>query len=109
MAFPCFLLGRVIDDLVRSSQWYAGGTREYVAPIIKIMTETSGRSRGKEDRMSNADGSCGCGRIDVHAHFLPECYTQALKKAGLTTLDGGFPVPAWSAQAALETMARQNI
>ena len=59
--------------------------------------------------MSNADGSCGCGRIDVHAHFLPECYTQALKKAGLTTLDGGFPVPAWSAQAALETMARQNI
>jgi 6-methylsalicylate decarboxylase len=53
--------------------------------------------------------SCSCGRIDVHAHFLPECYLQALKKAGLKTLDGGFPIPAWSAEAALEMMGRQNI
>jgi 6-methylsalicylate decarboxylase len=54
-------------------------------------------------------GSCACGRIDVHAHFLPECYRQALEKAGLKTLDGGFPIPAWSAEAALEMMGRQNI
>jgi predicted TIM-barrel fold metal-dependent hydrolase len=53
--------------------------------------------------------SCACGRIDVHAHFLPDCYLHALNKAGLTTLDGGFPIPAWSAEAALEMMARQDI
>lgn len=52
---------------------------------------------------------CACGRIDVHAHFLPECYTHALAKAGLKTLDGGFPIPAWSADAALEMMKRQDI
>jgi len=54
-------------------------------------------------------GGCSCGRIDVHAHFLPEVYAQALTRAGLTTLDGGFPVPKWSAAAAIEVMDRQAI
>jgi predicted TIM-barrel fold metal-dependent hydrolase len=45
----------------------------------------------------------------VHAHFLPECYLRALRNAGLKTLDGGFPIPAWSAEAALEMMGRQKI
>lgn len=58
--------------------------------------------------MSPADG-CACGRIDVHAHFLPEVYVAALRKAGLTTVDGGMPVPAWSEGAALEVMDRQRI
>lgn len=52
---------------------------------------------------------CGCGRIDVHAHFLPGFYCEALAKAGLTTLDGGFPVPAWSEAAHLEMMDRLEI
>lgn len=52
---------------------------------------------------------CGCGRIDVHAHFLPECYLHALKKAGMETLDGGFPIPAWSEEAALQVMDRRGI
>lgn len=54
-------------------------------------------------------GGCACGRIDVHAHFLPEVYADALSKAGLRTLDGGFPVPAWSVEAALDMMDRQGI
>ncbi|HXQ13174.1 MAG TPA: amidohydrolase family protein [Caulobacteraceae bacterium] len=54
-------------------------------------------------------GGCACGRIDVHAHFLPEVYAQALDRAGLSTLDGGFPVPKWSAAAAIEMMDRQEI
>src|SRR5579863_2397727 len=54
-------------------------------------------------------GGCACGRIDVHAHFLPEVYARALAAAGLTTLDGGFPVPRWSAAAAVEMMDRQEI
>ncbi len=44
------------------------------------------------------------GTIDVHAHFLPPVYRDALLKAGLTTLDGGVPVPDWSPEAALELM-----
>jgi 6-methylsalicylate decarboxylase len=59
--------------------------------------------------MSGPEESCSCGRIDVHAHFLPDCYLHALRKAGLKTLDGGFPIPAWSAEAALEMMGRQDI
>jgi 6-methylsalicylate decarboxylase len=54
-------------------------------------------------------GGCACGRIDVHTHFLPDVYAQALARAGLRTLDGGFPVPRWSAAAALEMMDRQGI
>src|SRR6185369_17477581 len=52
---------------------------------------------------------CACGRIDVHQHFLPGVYVEALAKAGLKTLDGGMPVPAWSAGAAIEMMDRQGI
>jgi len=55
------------------------------------------------------EGDCACGRIDVHAHFLPEVYAAALSKAGLRTLDGGFPVPAWSAEAAVAMMDRRQI
>jgi len=56
-----------------------------------------------------ASSARAAGRIDVHAHFLPEVYTDALRRAGLSTLDGGFPVPSWSASAALEMMDRQQI
>jgi hypothetical protein len=52
---------------------------------------------------------CACGRIDVHAHFLPECYLAALKTAGMETLDGGFPIPAWSGEAAVAMMDRRGI
>ncbi len=54
-------------------------------------------------------GVCPCGRIDVHQHFLPPVYAEALSRAGLRTVDGGMPVPAWSEAAALEMMDRQGI
>lgn len=56
-------------------------------------------------------GTCACGarRIDVHAHFLPQCYTDALAQRGITRLDGGMPIPAWSADAALAMMDRNEI
>jgi len=61
--------------------------------------------------MTDGDGgaACACGRIDVHAHFLPDVYARALARAGLGTLDGGMPIPAWSAAAAIEVMDRQQI
>lgn len=51
----------------------------------------------------------GGDKIDVHAHFLPPVYLKALADAGLKTLDGGFPIPAWSAEAHLEAMDRFGI
>lgn len=53
--------------------------------------------------------TCGCGRIDVHAHFLPDFYCEALAKAGLRSVDGGMPIPAWSEEAMLAMMDRQQI
>jgi len=52
---------------------------------------------------------CPCGRIDVHAHYLPPAYRKALEGAGLAKLDGGIPVPLWSARAHLEMMQAQRI
>jgi predicted TIM-barrel fold metal-dependent hydrolase len=52
---------------------------------------------------------CSCGLVDVHAHYLPPQYTQALSDAGLVTLDGGFPIPAWSETATLAHMAEHGI
>jgi predicted TIM-barrel fold metal-dependent hydrolase len=42
--------------------------------------------------------------IDVHAHFLPPVYLDALRDAGLKTVDGGIALPKWSPEQALETM-----
>jgi predicted TIM-barrel fold metal-dependent hydrolase len=47
--------------------------------------------------------------LDVHAHFLPPVYREALKDAGLTTLDGGMPVPDWSPERALAIMDEVGI
>ena len=58
---------------------------------------------------TTSNGGCACGRIDVHQHFLPDFYADALSKAGFNTVDGGMPIPAWSAAAAIEMMDRQQI
>jgi len=47
--------------------------------------------------------------IDVHAHFLPPSYREALRSAGLTSLDGGMPIPDWSPERALELMDEVGI
>ncbi len=47
--------------------------------------------------------------IDVHAHFLPPMYLEALQEAGLTQLDGGMPVPHWSPTQALALMDEVGI
>ena len=51
----------------------------------------------------------GQGTIDVHAHFLPPVYRQALQDAGLATLDGGIPVPQWTPERALRVMDELGI
>src|ERR1700729_2304020 len=66
-------------------------------------------TQSSERPAMSSGGGCPCGRVDVHAHFLPDVYARALAGAGLTTLDGGFPIPKWSAAAALDVMDRQGI
>lgn len=48
-------------------------------------------------------------RVDVHAHYLPPSYYTALREAGITTLDGGIPVPKWRVEDSLAMMDRQGI
>jgi len=47
--------------------------------------------------------------IDVHGHFLPPAYLEALRNAGLKLLDGGMPVPQWSPEQALAIMDELEI
>ncbi|WP_165191764.1 amidohydrolase family protein [Caulobacter soli] len=43
-------------------------------------------------------------RIDVHAHFVPDFYAQALRDAGHGQPDGMPFIPTWSAEEALKVM-----
>ena len=49
------------------------------------------------------------GRIDVHAHFLPEQYRAALVAAGHAKPSGMPGIPAWSVESALAMMDRLHI
>lgn len=44
------------------------------------------------------------GRIDVHAHFLPGFYSDALRAAGQSRPDGMPAIPEWSEEQALKMM-----
>ena len=46
--------------------------------------------------------------IDVHSHFLPDFYVEAMRGAGIHDVDG-WPVPRWSAQDALNMMKDNDI
>jgi len=48
-------------------------------------------------------------RIDVHTHFLPDFYCDALVDAGQSPPDGIKGLPEWSEQAALSTMDRLGV
>jgi predicted TIM-barrel fold metal-dependent hydrolase len=48
-------------------------------------------------------------RIDVHAHFLPEFYRDALVESGQTHPDGMPAIPKWSEEAALTMMDKLQI
>jgi 6-methylsalicylate decarboxylase len=48
-------------------------------------------------------------RIDVHQHYLPDFYRDALAAAGIDHPDGMAAVPQWSLESALAMMARLGI
>ena len=49
------------------------------------------------------------GHIDVHAHFLPAFYRDALAERGLSHPDGMPTIPAWSEGDALGIMGKLGI
>lgn len=55
-----------------------------------------------------AAASHGGGRIDVHAHFIPDFFRQALRTYGVQG-DGGIPLPSWSIQEAVGFMDKFGI
>lgn len=48
-------------------------------------------------------------RVDVHTHFVPEVYGQALLAAGITQPDGIKATPKWSEDLHLATMDRLDV
>ncbi|KAF2798856.1 hypothetical protein K505DRAFT_321576 [Melanomma pulvis-pyrius CBS 109.77] len=48
-------------------------------------------------------------RVDVHSHFLPPIYSQALSETGHSKPDGMPAIPQWSASAHLEMMTLCNV
>ena len=48
-------------------------------------------------------------RIDVHAHFLPDFYRQALIEAGQVHPDGMPAIPDWSERVAFDAMDKLGI
>ena len=49
------------------------------------------------------------GKLDVHAHYLPDSYRQALERAGHSQPDGMPQIPEWSAEAHVALMDRLGI
>jgi predicted TIM-barrel fold metal-dependent hydrolase len=49
------------------------------------------------------------GKIDVHAHYLPEAYREVLEHTGHGQPDGMPGIPAWSAEEHLAVMDRLGI
>ncbi|KAH9829063.1 Amidohydrolase [Teratosphaeria destructans] len=48
-------------------------------------------------------------RIDMHSHFLPPSYQQACRDHGHANPDGMPALPAWSPEAHLDLMRKNNI
>ena len=46
--------------------------------------------------------------IDFHAHFIPECYLELLRRHGVAKPDD-YPLPFWSEQEQLESMDELGI
>jgi predicted TIM-barrel fold metal-dependent hydrolase len=49
------------------------------------------------------------GKIDVHAHYLPQVYRDALEAAGQAQPDGIPGLPEWSDTLAVDSMDRLNV
>ncbi len=51
---------------------------------------------------------CENALVDYHAHAIPDSYRELVAKHGMS-LDEGFPLPQWSAEAHMQMMAEAGI
>lgn len=58
---------------------------------------------------NHPDGHHTLNAIDVHAHYVPADYCEALQANGFTQPDGMPAIPAWTPEAHLEVMDRLKI
>src|ERR1044072_575249 len=65
-------------------------TRRFVLTAGLAAAAMAGPARSAPPRVT--------GRIDAHAHFVPRFYRDAVAAAGIGRVDGGAPVPEWSAE-----------
>lgn len=65
--------------------------------------------RRPDRRGTQGTGDLIDGKIDVHAHYLPEPYRARLAQAGHTQPDGMPAIPAWSAAEHVALMDRLGI
>ncbi|MEU2032654.1 amidohydrolase family protein [Nocardia amamiensis] len=61
------------------------------------------------DEKPKSEKPSGTPRIDVHCHYLPDFYRDALLAAGLSKPDGIPRLPDWSESAALEAMDQLGV
>lgn len=47
--------------------------------------------------------------IDVHTHFIPQSYLDALSSVGVSAKEVGFPLAVWNAQERLDLQEREGI
>ena len=97
----------------------AGVTRRAVLGAAAAAAAWAGQVTAPKARADTTPGSAaapapsaGTGgapsRIDLHAHFLPPEYRDALLSHGYLTI-GGYPTPQWSPEAAIDFMDRWGI
>jgi predicted TIM-barrel fold metal-dependent hydrolase len=96
-----------------STSWQSGVdvSREGALSLISgVLAAGSRRPKALPvDETGDGAGRGGCGRIDTHAHYIPASYRAALADAGVATVDGGIPLPPWSAGDHVAMMDRHRI
>ncbi len=84
-----------------------GGAVSLISGMLAASSQTPAAAR--EPGGDGEAARCFCGRIDTHAHYIPTRYRAALSDAGLATVDGGIPLPPWSATDHVAMMDRHGI
>src|ERR1700722_16716774 len=79
------------------------GRREFLLQGSAVMGATLAAGVRASDAPTEV-GVAVSGGIDVHAHFLPDFYIEALASAGHSLPDGLLHMPAWSAEEAVKLM-----
>ncbi len=79
------------------------------AGVLTGLAAVSTAAAAADETEQTCVGACSHARTDVHAHYLPAPYKAAMDDVGLKRVDGGVPIPNWSAGDHLAMMAERGI